>query len=259
MFNQEELKFIQAQLQENQEDISITIKEKIEDLIVKVADNKMNLYSFYWDCGRMGELNGVFKATQEQVDCAIGNHAYFGEVLGKYSEVEGIVEEDEITLISDDPIKVINSVESGFNPLEYMRYECSKCKERHSSYEFDDLENMICGYCASEDAEEEQASEIIVLYDKNQKKQKIGVIEMSKFIEIGNSIFNKGEICSIIKASELNLNDVIEYSLKVTSGYTDVDVVFHSEEARDDAYEDVISLLDVDYYDDQDENEEEND
>lgn len=86
-----------------------------------------NLYSFYVDCGRMGRLDGLFSATQEEVDKAIGKYMYFGEVLGKHSEVEGNLEAHEIKLISDDQEKVdwlldlLGESVSGFNPLAYIQ------------------------------------------------------------------------------------------------------------------------------------------
>jgi hypothetical protein len=86
-----------------------------------------NLYSFYADCGRQGNLDGLFIATQEEVDNAIGKYMYFGEVLGKHSEVEGTLEANEITLVSEDREKVewllgiLGNCVSGFNPLEYIR------------------------------------------------------------------------------------------------------------------------------------------
>lgn len=86
----------------------------------------LNLYSFYVDCGRMGSLDGLFIAKQEQVDNAIGKHMYFGEVLGKHSEVQGELEAREVKLISSDQDKVLwlyellGSDVSGFNPLSYI-------------------------------------------------------------------------------------------------------------------------------------------
>lgn len=85
-----------------------------------------NLYSFYVDCGRMGSLDGLFIATQEEVDKAIGKYMYFGEVLGKHSDVQGTLEAHEITLISSDQEKVdwllglIGYSVSGLNPLNYI-------------------------------------------------------------------------------------------------------------------------------------------
>lgn len=85
-----------------------------------------NLYSFYVDCGRMGSLDGLFIATKEEVDKAIGKEVYFGEVLGKHSDVQGTLEAHEITLVSSDQDKVewllglLGTCVSGFNPLEYI-------------------------------------------------------------------------------------------------------------------------------------------
>lgn len=85
-----------------------------------------NLYSFYVDCGRQGSLDGLFIATQEEVDKAIGQEMYFGEVLGKHSDVQGTLEAHEITLVSSDQDKVewllglLGTCVSGFNPLEYI-------------------------------------------------------------------------------------------------------------------------------------------
>lgn len=86
-----------------------------------------NLYSFYVDCGRQGSLDGLFIATQEQVDKAIGCEMYFGEVLGKHSDVQGTLEAHEIKLVSGDQDKVEWLLEllgenvSGFNPLDYIQ------------------------------------------------------------------------------------------------------------------------------------------
>lgn len=87
------------------------------------------LWRFYWDCGRQGSVEGIFKATKEEVDAAIGKEVYFGEILGKHSEVYGIIEDGEIEIISDDPLIVKNATESGYDPLDYLRYECSVCGE----------------------------------------------------------------------------------------------------------------------------------
>ena len=92
-----------------------------------------NLYSFYWDCGRMGDLQGLFVATPEQIESAIGRQAYFGEVLGKHSEIYGSIDRENITLVSNDHEKVKWLLEvtggwdtiSGFNPLEYLEEEFS--------------------------------------------------------------------------------------------------------------------------------------
>lgn len=76
-------------------------------------------------CGRMGNLEGVFVAKKSHVKCLIDNkiEVYYGEVLGKHSEIYGPVEEKEITLITEDKsvIDVIlaHDLSSGFNPFDH--------------------------------------------------------------------------------------------------------------------------------------------
>lgn len=60
------------------------------------------LYKFHWDCGRAGNLYGVFIAEESDVKTIIGEDAYFGSVLGKHSEVHGTVKPGDITEMSDD-------------------------------------------------------------------------------------------------------------------------------------------------------------
>ncbi len=84
-----------------------------------------NLYSFYWDCGRMGNLEGLFIAEESDVQNIIGKEVYFGEVLGKHSEVSGVVDKEDIEVVSEDQEKVewlenlLGSTVSGYNPLAY--------------------------------------------------------------------------------------------------------------------------------------------
>ena len=94
---------------------------------------KMNV-----DCGRMGNLEGVFIAEKEDVENLrkSGIQVYFGEVLGKHSVIYGKIDDSEITFVSDAPevVSVIesNGLESGFNPFGYPA--------RHTD-EFDFLED----------------------------------------------------------------------------------------------------------------------
>lgn len=88
-----------------------------------------NLYRFAWDF-RGGRVEGVFAATAEEVAAAIGREAYFGEVLGKHSEVGGSIGVDDISLVTDDQPFVTKAVELGvvpfgLNPLTHLR--CIEC------------------------------------------------------------------------------------------------------------------------------------
>jgi hypothetical protein len=86
----------------------------------------LKLFSFYWDCGRVGSLEGLFIATQDEVDRAIGKQVYFGEVLGKHSEIYGSIDPEDITVVSEDQEKIqwlrgiFGDCVSGYNPLEYI-------------------------------------------------------------------------------------------------------------------------------------------
>lgn len=120
MFSLKELEmfrdFLKADIQEENMETLKKIEEKLE--LVKDYDRK--LWNFCWEYRRGGSVDGIFKATQEEIDNAIGKHVYFGEILGKHSEVCGNLEMDDLELISDDPLTVLNSDESGWNPLEYI-------------------------------------------------------------------------------------------------------------------------------------------
>ena len=85
------------------------------------------LAKFYWDCGRSGDIDGIFIADKSEIEAAYGKHVYLGEVLSKYSEVYGDLDQGDITIISEDPVVVevlLNLFEdgtiSGFNPLDYI-------------------------------------------------------------------------------------------------------------------------------------------
>jgi len=85
------------------------------------------LYRFFWDCGRMGEIEGLFIAEESQVNKTIGKELYFGEILGKHSEIQGKLEMNELTVISEDQ-EFIDKIAGvfgttdlcGYNPLDHI-------------------------------------------------------------------------------------------------------------------------------------------
>lgn len=121
------------------------------------------LYKFYWDCGRQGDVRGMFIAEETEVKNAIGQEVSFGEILGKHSDIYGTLEDGEITevKVSETTIKemeeVLGSNISGYNPLNYIKYTytCSKCGESYSTDEcdfyMDDNENILCDECVSDE------------------------------------------------------------------------------------------------------------
>lgn len=88
-------------------------------------NNPYAIYKFEFEC-RSGELSGIFLAEKAAIADLIGKEVYFGEVLGKHSEVSLTITEDEITMVTDD-LKAINvftdfNLECGYNPLSYFEY-----------------------------------------------------------------------------------------------------------------------------------------
>lgn len=86
------------------------------------------LFSFYWDCGRSGFVEGNFVADEEKLNSAIGKLIVFGEVLGKHSEIQGVLELSDISMISDDQTKIacfesLFPKGTGYNPLDYIETE----------------------------------------------------------------------------------------------------------------------------------------
>lgn len=75
----------------------------------------------------MGEVEGIFTCEKEQLEKAYGKEVYFGEILGKHSEISGELNEEDITILSEDQDFIRKFEEilgagtvSGYNPLSYL-------------------------------------------------------------------------------------------------------------------------------------------
>jgi nucleosome binding factor SPN SPT16 subunit len=91
-------------------------------------ENKNKLFEWYLDCGRMGSIQGVFVASQDEVDEAVGKRFYLGEVLGKHSEVYGEFDANELSTydVSDAFVEEFSETFPngfGFNPFDYINSE----------------------------------------------------------------------------------------------------------------------------------------
>ena len=80
------------------------------------------LYKFYWDCGRMCSVDGMFVADDKLVEKCIGHYCYFGEILGKHSEIYGTLEEKDLTVLTDDVDFITKAIElklipNGYDPI----------------------------------------------------------------------------------------------------------------------------------------------
>lgn len=82
------------------------------------------LYKFSWDCGRSGDIESTFSATPEELSNIYGKSIGFGEILGKHSDIYGIAEESDFSIISENPefVKEWDDATGGsvgYNPLDY--------------------------------------------------------------------------------------------------------------------------------------------
>lgn len=72
----------------------------------------------------MGSLEGVFAAEEQKILDLMGKEIYFGEVLGKHSEIHGELEEEDCEVLTDDQEFIEKAAQyklipCGFNPLSY--------------------------------------------------------------------------------------------------------------------------------------------
>ena len=117
--------------------------------------NEKYLWKFYWNCGRDGNVRGLFIASEEEINENLNKDIYFGEILGKHSEVSGTLGEEDLTKMDLDSetvekvTKVLGSTWSGYNPLGYVREICPKCGDTYNCDEYNYEKNM-CDYCAEE-------------------------------------------------------------------------------------------------------------
>ncbi len=76
----------------------------------------------------MGEVEGLFVEESKKVESNIGKEVYFGEILGKHSEVYGTLSKEDLTVVCDDSDFVNKFIEimgdgtiSGYNPIQYIQ------------------------------------------------------------------------------------------------------------------------------------------
>lgn len=88
--------------------------------------NKKIIAEYFLNCGRMGELEGSFVCEEETLKSLYGKDIYFGEVLGKHSDIVALLEESDITIKTDDQdfIKLFEEImgegwSTGINPIHF--------------------------------------------------------------------------------------------------------------------------------------------
>ncbi len=78
------------------------------------------------DFGRMGNLTGVFVTDTNEMEKLIDSKSeiYFGEVLGKHSDVFCPITKQNITLVTTDDEFIDlfekHELSNGYNPFDYI-------------------------------------------------------------------------------------------------------------------------------------------
>jgi hypothetical protein len=91
-----------------------------------MSKDKLVLCKFHWDCGRQGDLEGLFFSTESEIKGLVGKEIYFGEVLGKHSEIFGDIEEGDIRILNVDEATCkllqteLGTTVSGYSPFDYV-------------------------------------------------------------------------------------------------------------------------------------------
>lgn len=108
------------------------------------------LYRMEIDFGRMGELESIFISDDSSIKKLIGRKCYFGECLGKHSEITVTIKEEYLTLLTQDEtvVDIVRKygLSTGLDPFDYIRCVCGE-------YLYD-VEEELCEYC-KKDLEEE--------------------------------------------------------------------------------------------------------
>lgn len=82
------------------------------------------LYRYTCDCGRMGNLEGLFIADPIDVENTMGKDIRWGEVLGKHSDIVDTIDDKSYIILCEDQEKInwlqglLGNSLSGFNPIE---------------------------------------------------------------------------------------------------------------------------------------------
>ena len=82
------------------------------------------IYRFEW-VGQHGTISGIFAADSEAVKKAVGYRGVFGSILGKDSNIDYPIEDNDIKEVTDDQ-QFVEAFEkygcaTGYNPLEFLR------------------------------------------------------------------------------------------------------------------------------------------
>jgi len=86
----------------------------------------MKLYRYEEDFGRMGSLDGMFFATDDEYTYFMGKTIWENDILGKHSQVQLDFDKTTVTEVKlsqttiDEMFAVLGSHISGISPMDYF-------------------------------------------------------------------------------------------------------------------------------------------
>lgn len=133
--------------------------------------SQFKLWKFSEDYGRMGDVEGLFIATEEEIDkFLVGKEISFGEILGKHSEISICFEKKDFKCleVSESTVNELfialgsRSI-AGYNPFEHI-YDYLQCVNCGFEGSFTDCwhdirlltANLYCPECGSENYKTEE-------------------------------------------------------------------------------------------------------
>lgn len=104
-----------------EEQVEVGTIQGTTDFQFKEEKSSMNVYKVEVDGGKLGILDGIFKATEKELQNIIGTRVSFGANKARdFSDMYAMLTADMVTLVSSDPEIVKNTEECGLNPFTFV-------------------------------------------------------------------------------------------------------------------------------------------
>lgn len=119
---------------------------EVKDALCKLPLDAQVFANWHGDFGRMGDLFAAFLSTPRLLLSAEGKVAYFGEVLGKHSDISYTIDLADFSFseITNDDVAVLAKYEMtdvGLNPLESIQEEEEEEDDSDDDADEDELED----------------------------------------------------------------------------------------------------------------------
>jgi hypothetical protein len=102
---------------------------RIIDNFITMSDNTMCLWKYNLDCGALGLIEGLFVATEKEIEKSLGKTIYFGQILGEESDIfieffEAHLERVNVSQTTiAEMTQILGDTWCGYNPMDYIDYD----------------------------------------------------------------------------------------------------------------------------------------